>query len=327
MSTDETPNRFEKARAEALEWVDGLHKDDKMVVLQVAANTQVMQSETSDKEALRRAIKACRVQDAPTRLIPALKMAESLVKNSAADSNPEIHLFSDGAVPDSTLFDNKDLPLVFHRVGKRADNVGITALDVRANPEDSSQRALYASVENFSSNAMDTSLELRFNGDPRGAAPPDFNQTRRDSPQVFFGHPNERRCFYPAFNLERRPGGGQRGVDCEPPAASGERAAGDAAKSAVGKSVARDPQRATEHRRDLAGRATVPPTTSWSSTHVTCLRPGRPETSWRSMSCVTNWFECGRLRRRTGHRGHPAGCTRSCAMSASIMSTWRATWW
>ena len=31
-STDETPNRFEKARAEALEWVDGLRKDDKMVV-------------------------------------------------------------------------------------------------------------------------------------------------------------------------------------------------------------------------------------------------------------------------------------------------------
>jgi len=36
-STDETPTRFEKARAEALQWVDSLRQGDKMVVLQVAA--------------------------------------------------------------------------------------------------------------------------------------------------------------------------------------------------------------------------------------------------------------------------------------------------
>src|SRR5215813_8358434 len=33
-ATDESPNRFEKARSEALGWVDGLKDSDQMVVLQ-----------------------------------------------------------------------------------------------------------------------------------------------------------------------------------------------------------------------------------------------------------------------------------------------------
>src|SRR5207244_1251896 len=57
-STDEKPSRFEKARTEALKWVDGLRDNDQMVVLQAGANTEVKQSATSDKTALRRAINA-----------------------------------------------------------------------------------------------------------------------------------------------------------------------------------------------------------------------------------------------------------------------------
>ncbi len=184
-ATDESPSRFEKAKAEALEWVDSLRKDDKMVVLQVAANTEVKQSETSDKETLRRAIRSCVVQDSPTRLIPALKMAESLVKNAPKESNAEIHLFSDGAVPDSSVFDNKSLPLVFHRVGKSANNLGITALDVRADPSDAAQRAVYASIVNFSSNEMSTTLELRFNGELATPPRPVTVKPHDTSSQVF----------------------------------------------------------------------------------------------------------------------------------------------
>src|SRR5438105_4412778 len=66
-STDEKPSRFEKARAEALKWVDGLRDADQMVVLQAAANTEVKQSATSDKSALRRALQNCTATDSPTR--------------------------------------------------------------------------------------------------------------------------------------------------------------------------------------------------------------------------------------------------------------------
>src|SRR5437763_604215 len=73
-STDESPSRFEKARSQALRLVDGLRDADQMVVLQTAANTEVKQSATSDKMALRRAIASCAPMDAPTRLVEAFKL-------------------------------------------------------------------------------------------------------------------------------------------------------------------------------------------------------------------------------------------------------------
>ena len=158
-ATDETPNRFEKARAEALKWVDSLAGSDQMVVLLAGANTEVKQSATSEKVDLRRALQSCVCSDSPTRLVPALRMAESLVRDQ---HNAEIHLFSDGAVAELSEFENKALPLIFHRVGKDSNNLGITGLDVRANPENPKERAVYVNVGNFSTNAQDTELELLF---------------------------------------------------------------------------------------------------------------------------------------------------------------------
>src|SRR3989449_6609875 len=141
----------------SLKWVDSLAGNDQMVILQAGANTEVKQSATSEKAALRRALQVCFCSDCPTRLVPALRMAESLVRDQR---RAEIHLFSDGAVPELNEFENKALPLIYHRVGKEANNVGITALDVRANPEDARQRAIYASLANFSSNNVETEVEL-----------------------------------------------------------------------------------------------------------------------------------------------------------------------
>jgi von Willebrand factor type A domain/Aerotolerance regulator N-terminal len=160
-STDETPSRFERARSEALRMVDSMHDTDQMVVLQAGANTEVKQSPTSEKAALRRAIQSCRVTDAPTRLQEALKLAQTLIQNQ---QRAEVHLFSDGAVGSLTEFENSALPLSYHRVGQRGDNVGITTLDVRPNPENPEQRAIFVSVANCSTNARQTGLELRLDG-------------------------------------------------------------------------------------------------------------------------------------------------------------------
>jgi Ca-activated chloride channel family protein len=160
-ATDEAPSRFEKARAEALKWVDSLEPTDQMVVLLAGANTETIQAATSQKADLRRALQTCQPGDSPTRLVPALKTAESLVRDR---KSAEIHLFSDGAVPELAEFENKALPLIYHKVGSRADNLGITALDVRANPEDATQRAIYTSVANVSSNTLSADLELLLDG-------------------------------------------------------------------------------------------------------------------------------------------------------------------
>ncbi len=165
-ATDETPSRFEKARIEALQLVDGLKtgfsQDNQQMLLMVAgANAEVKQSATSEKAALRRALQAAQVTDSPTRLADALRVAETLTRDKP---NAEIHLFSDGAGVDLSEFETKDLRLVFHRVGTRGNNQGIVTLDVKPNPEDPAKRALFTSIANFSDASVDTTVELLFDG-------------------------------------------------------------------------------------------------------------------------------------------------------------------
>jgi Ca-activated chloride channel family protein len=158
-STDETPSRFEKARAEALHLVDSLKDQEQMLVLLAAGNTVVKQSATSDKAVLRRAIQDCQVTDSTTRLTEALKLADTLVRDK---HDPEIHLFSDGAAGDLSEFENKGLNVIYHREGVRGNNLGITTLDIRDNPENHQERAIYTSVVNYSTNTQQTVLDLLF---------------------------------------------------------------------------------------------------------------------------------------------------------------------
>ncbi len=160
-STDEEPSRFEKARREALKLVDSLRDTDQMVVLRAVAQTEVKQSPSSSKYALRSAIQDCAVTDSATRLVEAFKLAQSLVRER---TDAEIHLFSDGAVSDLNEFEYQGLNVVFHEFGTRAQNVGIVTLDVRANPENPGQRAVFASLENASTNLAPAQVDLLFDG-------------------------------------------------------------------------------------------------------------------------------------------------------------------
>ncbi len=180
-STDEAPSRFEKARAEALKLVDALKDQEQMLILLAAGNTEVKQSATADKTALRRALQDCKVTDSSTRLTEALKLADTLVRDK---HDPEIDLFSDGAAGDLSEFENKGLQVVYHRIGQRCNNVGITTLDIRENPEDHKERAIYTSVVNYSTNAQSTLLELLFDGQVVDSRP--LNIPPSDtSPEVF----------------------------------------------------------------------------------------------------------------------------------------------
>ncbi len=158
-STDEEPSRFEKARSEALSLVGNLKDEDQMLILLAGGNTEVKQSATTSKSDLRRALQNCQVSDSPTRLTEALKLAETLVKDKHA---PEIHLFSDGAAGDLSEFANKNLNVIYHKVGIRSQNLGVTTLDIREDPENRAERAIYTSVVNFSTNQEQTDLELLF---------------------------------------------------------------------------------------------------------------------------------------------------------------------
>jgi Ca-activated chloride channel family protein len=186
-ATDVSPSRFEAARTEALKLVDALKPEERMMVLLAGGTAVVKQSPTTDKATLRRALQDCQPTDSPTRLADALKTASAFSYEKRGESEEavaEIHLFSDGAVPDLAEFENKALPLVFHKVGERANNLGIIALEARPHPDDPRQRAIYTSVANFSLESLTTELELLFENvvvDARSLTL-ESNQT---APQVF----------------------------------------------------------------------------------------------------------------------------------------------
>ena len=159
-ATDVAPSRFESARNEVRDLVASMKDHDQMIVLRAAANTRVMQSSTGEKGALRRAIDACAPSDSPTRLVEALKLAQTLIENR---SFAEVHLFSDGAIDEIEGLHIKDIPVVYHKVGERSENLGVVQLDVKAHPDDPTQKAVFASVGNYSDQTQRTQLELRFN--------------------------------------------------------------------------------------------------------------------------------------------------------------------
>lgn len=168
-ATDAKPNRFALAREGALRLVDAMKPAERMMVLLAGANTEVKQSPTSDKATLRRAIQDCEPADSPTRIVDALKTAAAFTfekQGEAEVTAAEIHLFSDGAVLGLEQFENKGLPIVFHKIGEGANNMGITALEARSNPENPAQRALYTGVLNASSNTITAELELLFDDQP-----------------------------------------------------------------------------------------------------------------------------------------------------------------
>jgi Ca-activated chloride channel homolog len=160
-STDESPSRFEKAQTEAQRLVDSLRDSDQMIVLVAGAHAEVRQSSTSNKAALRRALQSAVVTDASSRILDALKMAESLTRDNP---QAEVHLFSDGVGPGLAEVESAGLPLVYHRVGQRADNLGIVNLDVRPNPENPMERAVFATIANASMLERRTEVELHFDG-------------------------------------------------------------------------------------------------------------------------------------------------------------------
>lgn len=157
-SIDVSPSRFHSAKEKALELVGGLRDSDQMVIVVAGSRTEVIQSPTSEKPVLRRALQSVEVTDGPTRLLEALQLSETLVRDHPSS---EIHLLTDGAVSDLGDLDESDINLQFHQIGKRGNNVGLVSMDVRPNPEDPTTRAVFSNLVNFSTNDFRFAAELK----------------------------------------------------------------------------------------------------------------------------------------------------------------------
>jgi Ca-activated chloride channel homolog len=155
-SEDLRGSRFGAAQAAAIKAVNALGRNDQMALLEAAAKTRVITPFTSDRKMLEAEIAALQCSDAVTNLEDALRLADSLC---ARKRNAQILVLSDGAFPPLPGASLARAKLTFLPIGKRADNLAITALGSRKPPVGGDQQ-IFVALQNFSDEAKSFVIEL-----------------------------------------------------------------------------------------------------------------------------------------------------------------------
>jgi Ca-activated chloride channel homolog len=165
-------SRLQRAKQLAGEMIASLGGDDRAAIVESSSRVTVRRSFTSDRAALSSAISEIQETDAAGNLADALLLAEQLAK---AERDASIVVISDGggsaASPGNspaTAFNNspnalRSTALRLVRVGRRADNVGIVAMNSRAS-QSSNREELFASIANFGEQSRTVNLELKIDG-------------------------------------------------------------------------------------------------------------------------------------------------------------------
>jgi len=146
-ATDVQPSRLDEAKRKAHDLVRERKPGDLMMILSASSRPQAATGFTHEGAELDRAIDGLKAHDTPTNMRDALNLAADLVASRNNGDSGVIDLISDGGFesqsgatgPDGGLqYNLANLNLgkthvSFHPVGKRQDNVGITAVDFRRN--------------------------------------------------------------------------------------------------------------------------------------------------------------------------------------------------
>jgi hypothetical protein len=165
-------SRLDRAKELARDMVNGLSGDDRAAIIESSARVTVRSALTSDRAALAAGIGDVRETDAAGNLTDAVRLAEQIAKT---EREAGIVIISDGggapiasdlgSSPDSNspVASTQSTSVRFVRVGQRADNAGIVAMNSRPAPA-SGRRELFASLANFSDNERSMGIELRLDG-------------------------------------------------------------------------------------------------------------------------------------------------------------------
>ncbi len=160
-STDEGGSRLRAAQSAANKMIDDLSRRDQAMVIEAGARTRVRSGFSADKRQLKAAVNAIRAGDVRTNLRDALVLALSL---SRGRKDIHIYLFSDGAFDPLEDLQLGNAQVHFVKLGKRCDNAGLTALDVRKTFTEKAGYEVFAGISNFSGQLKSCNLELYRDG-------------------------------------------------------------------------------------------------------------------------------------------------------------------
>jgi len=165
-ATDCEPTRLAAARLAAERLIDGLRPCDTAAVLTAGGEVGVRSTFCNDRSMLREAVRSVATAGGTTRVDAAVAMARRMVGEA---SDGEILVLGDGRFPNAAkLVAADDVELI--RVGSSSDNVALTRLAARRNPDDPQTCQMLAEVTNFSGKTVRCDLQLKLDGKPVGKA-------------------------------------------------------------------------------------------------------------------------------------------------------------
>lgn len=156
LANEEGGTRLAKIKAQALELIENMLAEDSVMLIQAGAYPQQITPFLDSKTELGQAIDELEGKETAARLQEALQLALSLTESPGGY---KITIFTDHEEPGLKKLAGGHT-LEFRTVGKRNDNVAITALDVYQGLYDYSQRKAYVGLRNFSSRSEQFKLKI-----------------------------------------------------------------------------------------------------------------------------------------------------------------------
>ncbi|MCH8148066.1 MAG: VWA domain-containing protein [Planctomycetes bacterium] len=174
--------RLDMAKHQAKRVIDGMDEDSRAMVIAFCDRATVVSSFDTDRQALKRKIESIEQTQSASSLGEAMSLAEAYTQNiiigsdeAGADRAPDsvappatVFIFTDGRVEDAdkvTLqkFDVDNIHVT--SVGKRADNVGIIAMNARRNYETPEILEVSTTIENFGPDPVALDAVLYIDGE------------------------------------------------------------------------------------------------------------------------------------------------------------------
>jgi hypothetical protein len=157
LTTDENGSRMDAARQRALQIIGEMKPQDQVMVIAASARPEAVTGFSSDRSVVSRAINSLTARQTAVNMRDAVNLASALVATRDA---AQIDIISDGAFDPVTNVNLGKAHVNFHPVGKRAKNVGITAVDFRRSLTGEGTIEVLIALNNFDSQPQTFTVEL-----------------------------------------------------------------------------------------------------------------------------------------------------------------------
>lgn len=157
LATDVSPNRFEQARAMAREYIQKMPPGDQAAIVLAGARPRVLCGLTYNRSELLRTLRNANPAETGANFAESLALASAMLTPFAA---PTIEVFTDGGFSEPRDIDIGRATLQYHTVGRRAENAGIVAVDLREDRDAPGRFDLFTAIRHNSTRERRYTVEL-----------------------------------------------------------------------------------------------------------------------------------------------------------------------